>query len=52
MKHWDIGNDEIVKLNLKIEAQDMLNRAIDNYWALNQLLSPAMEKLQREISAT
>jgi hypothetical protein len=26
----------------------MLNRAIDNYWSLEEQLSPAMEKFQRE----
>lgn len=29
------------------EAKDMLNRAIDNYWLLEQWLTPAMEKFQR-----
>ena len=52
LKHWDIGDDVIIKLNLKTEAQDMLNRAIDNYWSLEQMLTPAMEKFQRAMLAT
>src|SRR4051794_2975004 len=32
LKH--IGETDIVKLDLETEACDMLNRAIDNYWAL------------------
>lgn len=38
----------IIKLDLAQEATDMLFRAIDNYWALNESLTPAMEQFQRE----
>lgn len=48
LKHWDEGDPHIVKLDLPEEARDMLNRAIDNYWSLEQKLSPAMERFQRE----
>lgn len=48
LKHWDIGQPLIVKLDLRQEAKDMLFRAIDNYWMLKETLSPAMERFQRE----
>jgi len=48
LKHGDIGEPRILKLDLLDEARDMLNRAIDNYWTLEQKLSPAMERFQRE----
>jgi len=48
LKHWDVGDDLIVKLDLPEEARDMLNRAIDNYWTLKQNLTPSMERFQRE----
>lgn len=47
LKHWDHGDPEIVKLDLQVEARDLLHRAIDNYWALETKLSPAMEAFQR-----
>jgi len=47
LKHWSEGDPEIIKFDLAVEARDMLNRAIDNYWALEQRLSPAMESFQR-----
>ena len=47
LKHWDVGNSELVKFDLAQEARDMLHRAIDNYWTLEQKLSPAMEAFQR-----
>lgn len=51
LKHWDIGQPLIVKLDLEQEAKDMLFRAIDNYWLLKGVLTPAMEKFQREAMA-
>jgi len=48
LKHWDVGDPEIVKLDLRLEAQDMLNRAIDNYWTLEHKLPELMERFQRE----
>ncbi len=51
LKHWDPGDPHIVKFDLPQEARDMLYRAIDNYWTLEQKLSPAMERFQRETVA-
>jgi hypothetical protein len=51
LKHWDIGDTEIVKFDLDTEARDMLNRAIDNYWMLEQNLTPEMERFQRDLRA-
>ena len=48
IKHWDIGQPLIVKLDLAQEAKDMLFRAVDNYWALKETLTPAMERFQHE----
>ena len=49
LKHWDIGQPLIVKLDLEQEAKDMLFRAIDDYWMLKETLSPAMERFQRTL---
>ena len=51
LKHWDVGDTEIVKFNLEVEARDMLTRAVDNYWTLEQKLSPAMERFHRELQS-
>jgi hypothetical protein len=51
LKHWDKGDPVLVKFDLEQEAKDMLFRAIDNYWLLEEKLSPAMEKFQREALA-
>ena len=51
LKHWDVGDTEIVNFDLETEARDMLNRAIDNYWTLKQELTPEMERFQREMQA-
>jgi hypothetical protein len=51
LKHWNPGDPHIVKFDLPEEARDMLSRAIDNYWTLEQKLSPAMERFQREMVA-
>lgn len=48
LKHWDEGDPILVKIDLEQEAKDMLFRAIANYWLLEEKLSPAMEKFQRE----
>jgi hypothetical protein len=49
LKH--IGQTDIVKFDLEAEARDMLFRAIDNYWSLEQKLTPAMERFQREVQS-
>ncbi|MES1982456.1 MAG: hypothetical protein V4443_08260 [Pseudomonadota bacterium] len=51
LKHWDIGQPLIVKLDLEQEAKYMLFRAVDNYWMLKGTLSAAMERFQREYMA-
>jgi hypothetical protein len=51
LKHWDEGDPMLVKFDLQQEAKDMLFRAIDNYWLLEENLSAAMEKFQREALA-
>ena len=51
LKHWNSGDPHILKFDLPQEARDMLFRAIDNYWTLEQKLSPAMERFQREVVA-
>ena len=51
LKHWSPGQPEIVKFDLIQEATDMLFRAIDNYWALKQTLTPEMERFQRATRA-
>lgn len=48
LKHWDKEQPQIVKMDIAQEAKDMLFRAIDNYWALKEYLTPAMEQFQRE----
>ena len=42
-----MGDPEIVKFDLAEEARDMLNRAIDNYWVLKEMLTQSMEAFQR-----
>jgi len=50
LKHWNAKTDrQMLKLDPTEEARDMLNRAIDNYWMLEQKLTPAMERFQREL---
>ena len=49
LKHWDLGDPRIVTFDLRQEAIDMLSRAIDNYWLLAQDLTPAMERIEREV---
>ncbi|MDQ3775935.1 MAG: hypothetical protein M3461_17060 [Pseudomonadota bacterium] len=50
-KHHDVGSAPTITLDLREEAIDMLQRAIDNYWLLEQWLTPAMEQFQREAMA-
>lgn len=47
IKHG-IGAAPTVTFDAEEEAKDMLNRAIDNYWVLEQWITPAMERFQRE----
>ena len=52
LKHWSADQSLVVSFDAHEEAKDMLNRAIDNYWTLTELFSPAMERFQREIMQT
>lgn len=49
--HHGVGGSPTIILDLREEAIDMLQRAIDNYWLLEEWLTPAMEKFQREAMA-
>ena len=49
LKHWNEGKPLIVKFDAVQEAKDMLTRAIANYWALEEMLSPAMQRFQNEL---
>jgi hypothetical protein len=46
LKHLDAGGGPTVTLDLREEAVDILRRAIDNYWDLEQSQTPAMEAFQ------
>lgn len=48
LKHWTEDEVTVVECDAPEEARDMLNRAIDNYYALTQNLSPAMRSFQNE----
>jgi hypothetical protein len=48
LKHWSPGQPLVVPFDEVAEAKDMLNRAVDNFWTLEQKLSPAMERFQRQ----
>ncbi|MFL5481823.1 MAG: hypothetical protein ACJ8AK_06505 [Gemmatimonadaceae bacterium] len=49
LKHWNVKKQpRVVSFDAREEAVDMLNRAIDNYWALEQNLSSAMQRFQQE----
>jgi len=51
LKHIKEDSSMTVTFDVKEEAKDMLNRAIDNYWLLEERLTPAMERFQRETMA-
>ena len=46
LKHLTAGGDP-VSLDLDDEAVDILNRAVDDYWILEENLTPAMEAFMR-----
>ena len=48
LKHLNPGVEPHVTLDAEEEARDMLTRAIDNYWLVENALTPAMEKFERE----
>ncbi len=47
LKHLDAGGNPTVELDLPQEAVDILTRAIDNYWLLEESLTPAMGEFER-----
>lgn len=50
IKHG-FGVGPTVTFDVEEEAKDMLTRAIDNYWALEECMTPSMERFQRETIA-
>ena len=50
MKHLNATVGSTLTFDPKENAEDMLNRAVDNYWLLEEWLTPAMERFQREIT--
>jgi len=48
LKHVGVTEETLVTLDEKQEAIDMLIRAIDNYWLVEQKLTPLMESFQGE----
>jgi hypothetical protein len=52
LKHLMAGGFPIVSLDIRDEAKNMLYRAIDNYWLLEESQTPEMESFirkQREV---
>jgi hypothetical protein len=47
LKHLGSPKQSTVALDVREEAVDMLDRAIDNYWTLEESLTPAMEQFIR-----
>jgi len=47
LKHLHAGGADQVSLDIEEEAADMLDRAVSNYWALTQSITPAMEAFER-----
>jgi len=47
LKHLNVGGADRVSLDIREEAADMLDRAIANYWACTQSITPAMELFER-----
>jgi hypothetical protein len=52
LKHLNAGGANGVSLDIREEASDMLDRAISNYWALTQSITPAMEQFEHIRRAT
>jgi len=47
-KHLMAGGFPTITLDIRDEAKDMLERAIGNYWRLEESLTPAMRLFTRE----
>jgi hypothetical protein len=52
LKHHDGRDEDPVRLDIREEAGDMLDRAISNYWALTHSMTPAMEAFELSRRAT
>ena len=52
LKHLEATKGPTVTLDVRQEAIDMLNRAVDNYWTLKSWLTPAMDAFSRSQRAT
>ena len=50
MKHLNATVGPTLTFVPKENAEDMINRAIDNYWLLEEWLTPAMEYFQRALT--
>ena len=48
LKHWNSREPAHIDFDAVEEAKDMLDRAISNYWTLEQALSPLMTRFQNE----
>jgi hypothetical protein len=49
LKHWALNQAADVEFDLVEEAKDMLERGINNYWALHGDLTEPMERFEREV---
>lgn len=49
LKHWNEGQPLVVEFDAIEEAKDMLERAISNYWSLEEELTAAMKRFQNEL---
>ena len=49
LKHWAMDQDVDVEFDLVEEAKDMLERGVNNYWALYGDLTEPMERFEREV---
>lgn len=55
LKHWNWkeGQPLVIAFDAREEADDMLDRAVSNYWALVQELTPSMERfLSQKLKAS
>ena len=48
LKHFEAGGFPAFTIDAQEEAKDMLNRAIDNYWRVEEMLTPAMKLFTQE----
>ena len=48
-KHWDEAEGDSVSIDAWQEARDMLTRATDNYWLLDECDSPPIESFFQQV---